>query len=230
MFSFIVSSRRVIASLCCSFDRLMASCMSRRLFCRGSTIFVTSSTFLSPSSFCLAFSTLFATLPYPFTPAQLSLVSALTIGFPSFVLAMEPNKSRVEGHFLKNVIFRALPAAAANLFLMVGVLLFYLAFGLSEAALSTICTAVMGIVGLLMVHRTSKPYNKLRLSMMLVITAAFAVSFFFLKDFFELAVLAWPDILVLVVFALLANPVMNTVASALAAMQKFFDRRKAKKA
>ena len=44
------------------------------------------------------------------------------------------------------------------------------------------------------------------------------------------AVLAWPDILVLVVFALLANPVMNTVASALAAMQKFFDRRKAKKA
>ena len=181
-------------------------------------------------SFCLAFITLFATLPYPFTPAQLSLVSALTIGFPSFVLAMEPNKSRVEGHFLKNVIFRALPAAAANLFLMVGVLLFYLAFGLSEAALSTICTAVMGIVGLLMVHRTSKPYNKLRLSMMLVITAAFAVSFFFLKDFFELAVLAWPDILVLVVFALLANPVMNTVASALAAMQKFFDRRKAKKA
>ena len=179
-------------------------------------------------SFCLAFITLFATLPYPFTPAQLSLVSALTIGLPSFVLAMEPNHNRVEGHFLKNVIFRALPAAAADLFLIVGILLFYLAFEFSEDALSTISTAIMGIVGLLMVHRTSKPYNSLRLVMMLVITAAFAVSFFFLKDFFELTVLSWRDILVLVVFALLANPVMNTVASWLDTIQRFLDKRRAK--
>ncbi len=180
-------------------------------------------------SFCLAFITLFAALPYPFTPAQLSLVSALTIGFPSFVLAMEPNKNRVVGHFLKNVIFRALPAAMANLFLIVGILLFYLAFDISEDSLSTICTAVMGIVGILMVHRTSQPYNGLRFAMVLLISVAFAVSFFFLKDFFELTVLAWPDILILVVFALLANPVMNTVASWLDALQKFFDRRKDKK-
>ena len=65
--------------------------------------------------------------------------------------------------------------------------------------------------------------------MVLLISVAFAVSFFFLKDFFELTVLAWPDILILVVFALLANPVMNTVASWLDALQKFFDRRKDKK-
>lgn len=180
-------------------------------------------------SFCLAFITLFAALPYPFTPAQLSLVSALTIGLPSFVLAMEPNKNRVEGHFLKNVIFRALPAAIANIFLIVGILLFYLAFGLSEQSLSTICTAVMGIVGLLMVHRTSKPYNGLRLAMILLISAAFAVSFFFLKEFFELTVLSWPDLLVLVVFALLANPVMNTVAAWLDAVQGFLVRHGAKK-
>ena len=164
-------------------------------------------------SFCLAFITLFATLPYPFTPAQLSLVSMLTIGLPSFVLAMEPNKNRVEGHFMQNVIFRALPAAAANLFLIVGVLLFYLAFGLSESSLSTICTIIMGAVGLLMVHTTSKPYNALRFTMMLIISAAFVLSFIFLRDFFELTLLSWSDMLVLTVFLLLTHPVMRTVSS-----------------
>ena len=62
-------------------------------------------------SFCLAFFTLFATLPYPFSPAQLTLVSAVTIGIPSFILAMEPNESLVKGKFLRNVLFRAPPAA-----------------------------------------------------------------------------------------------------------------------
>lgn len=181
-------------------------------------------------SFFLAFITLFAALPYPFTPAQLSLVSTLTIGLPSFVLAMEPNKNRVQGHFLQNVIFRALPAAAANLFLIVGVLLFYLAFGLSESSLSTICTVLMGVVGVLMVHKTSKPYNGLRLAMMFVISIAFILAFFFVKDFFELAVLSWPDVLILVVFALLANPVMNTVSGWLDALRELFRKRKAQKA
>ncbi len=50
-------------------------------------------------SFFLAFFTLFATLPYPFSPAQLTLVSAVTIGIPSFILAMEPNESLVKENF-----------------------------------------------------------------------------------------------------------------------------------
>ena len=62
-------------------------------------------------SFCLAFFTLFATLPYPFSPAQLTLVSAVTIGIPSFILAMEPNESLVKGKFFAQ---RALPRAAGR--------------------------------------------------------------------------------------------------------------------
>ena len=160
-------------------------------------------------SFVLAFITLFATLPYPFTPAQLSLVSGLTIGIPSFVLAMEPNNNRVKGKFLKNVIYRALPAAIADIILIVGVLLFYVAFKLNEGALSSICTAIMGVVGLLMVHKTSKPYNKLRVAMMVVCSVGFALSYFFLKDIFTLSSLLWSDTLILVVFAVMSIPVMK---------------------
>ncbi len=164
-------------------------------------------------SFVLAFITLFASLPYPFTPAQLSLVSALTIGLPSFVLAMEPNKNQVKGRFLPNVLYRALPAAFTDIFLILGALLFYLAFHLEEGALSTICTAIIGIVGLLMVHWTSKPYNLLRRIMVIVLITAFIVSFIFLGDFFTLSALNWPDILILVVLTLLAYPAMDQFTS-----------------
>ena len=120
-------------------------------------------------SFCLAFFTLFATLPYPFSPAQLTLVSAVTIGIPSFILAMEPNESLVKGKFLRNVLFRALPAAMTDLAMVVGILLFYIAFQLDDTAMITICTGVMGIVGLMMVHRTCQPYNTIRKVMIVVL-------------------------------------------------------------
>ena len=49
--------------------------------------------------------------PYPFEPIQLSLISTVTIGIPSFVLALEPNKERIKGNFLRNVISKSLPTA-----------------------------------------------------------------------------------------------------------------------
>ena len=55
MFIFIVSSRRVSASLCCSFVLSKASCMSLMHCCRGSMIFETCSLFLSPNSSCRRF-------------------------------------------------------------------------------------------------------------------------------------------------------------------------------
>lgn len=173
-------------------------------------------------SFCLAFITLFAALPYPFTPAQLSLVSGLTIGLPSFVLAMEPNNSRVEGKFLRNVIYRALPAALTDIILIVGILLFYVAFDLNEGALSSICTAVIGAVGMIMVHNTSKPYNKLRTIMMVFVCVGFVFSFFVLKNFFTISALQWSDALILIVFVALANPVMRQMTIFIQQVGKLF--------
>ena len=56
---------------------------------RSATLFLVKNIF----SFALAIVSLIFTMPYPFTAAQLSLVSSLTIGFPAFVLAMEPNEN-----------------------------------------------------------------------------------------------------------------------------------------
>ena len=154
-------------------------------------------------TFVLSLITLFFTLPYPYTPAQLSLVNALTIGIPSFILAMEPNESLVKGKFLRNVLFRALPAAMTDLAMVVGILLFYIAFHLDDTAMITICTGVMGIVGLMMVHRTCQPYNTIRKVMIVVLGVLFVIAYFGFPTLFSLEKLSLQSALILIVFGLL---------------------------
>ena len=177
-------------------------------------------------SFCLALITLFFALPYPFSPAGLSLVNALTIGVPSFVLAMEPNHNRVTGRFLPNVLFRALPAAMTDLLLILGVLLFYAVLPLPQEGIKTVATGVMGVVGLLMVHRTCRPYTRIRKLMMALCTLAFAFAYLFLKVWFTLPPLGKEGLLILAVFALLAKPVMDFVAAWLERLNAWVARRR----
>ncbi len=174
---------------------------------RSASLFLVKNIF----SFLLALISLFFTLPYPFTPSQLSLVSGLTIGLPSFVLAMEPNESLIQGKFLRNVLYRALPAALTDLVLILGVLLFYLGFDLTEDEMSTISTVVMGVVGLLMIHHTCMPYNALRKALMAFCTGAFVFSVLFLKTLFTLSILDFSSTLIVVVFAALAWPVFKVM-------------------
>jgi cation-transporting ATPase E len=93
---------------------------------RAASLFLVKNIF----SFLLALVSLFFALPYPVSPAQLSLVSTLTIGIPSFILAMEPNESLVSGRFITNIIYRALPAGITNLLLVLGILLFQIGFAI----------------------------------------------------------------------------------------------------
>lgn len=189
---------------------------------RSASLFLVKNIF----SFLLAIISLCFTITYPFTPSQLSLVSTLTIGFPSFVLALEPNENRIRGKFLRNVLYRALPAALTDLVLILGVILFNIAFKLGEDETSTICTVVMGVVGLLMVYNTCKPFNTLRKLLMVVITAAFAFCVLFMKTIFTLTEINFANTLILVVFALLAWPVLNVITRALDHLRAEIDRRR----
>ena len=180
-------------------------------------------------SLSLALLSLLFTLPYPLVPAQLGLVNVMTIGIPSFVLAMEPNADLVRGNFLKNVLLRALPAALTDLFLCEGVMLFYLAAGLEDSAMSTICAGIMGVVGLMMVFRTARPMNRWHVLLVGSLTAGFVLCFIFLKWYFRLVPLNFLSMLVLGVFALLAWPVMTAMEKMLAAVRGFFARLRAKR-
>ncbi len=156
-------------------------------------------------SLCLAVISLIFTFTYPFSVSQMSLISSITIGLPSFVLAMEPNNSLVRGRFLTNVVYRAIPSAFSDLLLTVGIVMFYVVFGLTKVELGTICTIVVGVVGLLMVHRTCKPYNLLRYVLMGACILTFFLGAILFHEVFtvswQLSQGAW---LVMAVFILLS--------------------------
>ena len=120
-------------------------------------------------------------------------------------MAMEPNNSRIHGKFLSNVIYRALPSALSDLVLTIGVVLFCIVFQIPETEMSTICTVVVGVVGLLMVYRTCKPFNTLRKLLMIVCVVGFLICITALQPIFTLNLnLSAGGWLVLAVFVLLA--------------------------
>lgn len=66
---------------------------------RSASLFLVKNIF----SFLLAVFSVCFMLNYPLEPAQISLISMFTIGVPAFLLALQPNKNIIKGHFLSAV-------------------------------------------------------------------------------------------------------------------------------
>jgi len=161
-------------------------------------------------SLFIALITLFAALPLPVNPNQMSLVGGLTIGLPAFILALEPNFKRIEGHFLRNVIFRALPAALTNVILISGIIAYSLVFGLTDEEMSTMSLVILCTVGILMLFKVSQPFNRLRRVLFFGVLVAMIVSFIHtdLRSIFSIFPLTLEAVLLLIVFVVATYPIM----------------------
>ncbi len=120
-------------------------------------------------SMVLALIFIFISSAYPFQPIQLSFVGALTIGLPSFVLALQPNHDRIKGDFFANVISRAIPGGINIVLNVVLVTFVGVFFGIKASSVSTIAVYITALVGILMVIRLSIPFNTIRIALLIVI-------------------------------------------------------------
>lgn len=99
---------------------------------------------------------LFLSQGYPFQPVHLSLISVVTIGIPSFLLALEPNKERIHGNFLKNIISKAIPTALTIIFSIITIAVLTKLGHLPSNNYSTLCVISAGISGLLLLFTLAK--------------------------------------------------------------------------
>ncbi|MEG2531476.1 MAG: cation-translocating P-type ATPase [Gordonibacter sp.] len=130
------------------------------------------SLFLVKTLLSMSLAVLFIFLPwqYPFQPIQMTLISAFTIGLPSFVLALEPNKDRIRGRFLENVIVKSLPGALCAVLNVVAVnVIGYTSLGLDYSQVSTLCVLLTAWVGFLLIVRLSIPFTPLRAALVVVV-------------------------------------------------------------
>ncbi len=129
------------------------------------------SLFLVKTLFSITMAVLFVFLPwnYPFQPIQMTLVSAMTIGLPSFVLALEPNHDRIKGHFLENVIVRSIPGAITVVFCVLTVnILGDFFFSWDYEHVSTLSVLLTAWSGIMLIIRLSIPFTPIRAALLVV--------------------------------------------------------------
>ena len=143
----------------------------------------------------LALMVLFIQDEYPFIPIQLSLISIVTIGIPSFMLALEPNKERIQGNFLRNIISRALPTGLLVVFCILILTILNKYNIIPNEKLSSLCVVSTGCCGLgllltLVKSRKSEeiklPFSPYRLTLFIVMTGLFIVGITYFAPFFNI--------------------------------------------
>lgn len=131
---------------------------------------------------CLIFSML--RMSYPFTPLQLSLISGLAIGIPSFFLTLEQSSSTLSQGFLKHVISTAVPCALTMILYMLGVTFLGRILNFSLMMYSTYYFLIAGFISFLVVFIVCRPLNRLRALMTVTVTVLFYLILFVMYDFF----------------------------------------------
>ena len=140
-------------------------------------------------------------MPYPFEPIHFSLVGALTVGLPSFVLALQPNKNRIKGNFTYNIIARAVPAAFCTVLNIIGMAIITKFTTLAPDEYSTICVYMTALCAYMLILRLSYPFNALRIAMLAVSFVGIVLGCVFFTGFFSLV---WLSVDGLILFGLLS--------------------------
>ncbi len=174
---------------------------------RSASLFLVKNIF----SLLLSLVTLCLPLAYPFQPLQLSLISAVTIGLPSFVLALEPNYELVRGKFMHNVLHAALPGGLTDFLLVFCAQGFAYAFDLSADALGTISTLLVLETGLIVLFGVCHPFTPVRWALWGSCTILGLGGAVLFAPWLELIPLDLGATLVLAVLAALVLPVLHTV-------------------
>ncbi len=128
----------------------------------------------------LSFIYIFIPAPYPLIPIQMATVSSLTIGIPSFFLALKPNKERVKGKFLEKVLFFAIPAAITVVSSILLLQISSLLLKQKQVELSTVAFIILLTSGFLALYKVSRPLNFARLALLLSLISASLFALIFL--------------------------------------------------
>lgn len=164
------------------------------------------SLFLSKTGYAMLFAILYLLIneSYPFEPIQISLIGALTIGIPSFVLALENNDEIVKGTFLKNVLFKSVPASftsACSIILMEIVSNF---LNFTQIQKNTIDVVLVAFVGFVLIYKLCIPFTKMRRCLFYFCIIIFIICILFFRKFFSLTYFNYKMIIVLGIFMFLS--------------------------
>ncbi len=137
-------------------------------------------------SVALSFIFVFFAMGYPFEPIQLTPITSLMVGIPSFFLALEPNFNKITNQFMKQVLVISTPAAVCIVGYIMIIEVIGLVFGLKYEFTSTLCVLLTGAICWLALLMVSRPMNRLKIGMDVLVLAAFLLIIIFFNNVFSL--------------------------------------------
>ncbi len=152
----------------------------------------------------LAILFIFINMPFPFKPIQLSLLSVATIGIPSFVLALQPNKAMVKGRFLPNILSKSIPTALTVVCNILLVTLLSYIFKIDNQSYSTMCVILTAITGFMLLLKLCRPFNLLRLTLLLSMIMLFCAETILFGEIFYINRLSMPNVIILIIMLVIS--------------------------
>lgn len=168
----------------------------------------------------------FSSFSYPFQPIQLTLISTIAIGTPSFILALEPNFGRVKGSFITNVITKVLPPALSisiNIILLTFISSF---LSLSHDQFSTLCVIMTAFTSFLMLLRICQPLNVLRTTLFITLASAFCLAVIFFGSFFAISPLDAVTVIILIPMMFFSVFLMSVTLTLINKTLDFFSKKR----
>ena len=178
-------------------------------------------------SLCMSLFSILLAVKYPLEPSQVSLISMFTIGIPAFFLSLESNHDRISGHFLTNVFLKALAAGLTDFIVISALVIFCQEFRVRGADLSTSCTILLAVVGIMILHRIMSPMTKTHWIIWFAMIFGILFSMTFLDRIFAISSLSRKCAMLLIVFAILTEPVLRYLSLLTDVLRDLFTKIKA---
>lgn len=183
---------------------------------RSASLFLVKNIF----SFLLSLFSVVFMMSYPLKPSQISLISMFTIGIPGFFLAFQPNKDVIKGHFLTNVVLKALPAGLTDVLAVAAMAVFGQTFGLGETDISTAGTMLLAIVGFMILFKICEPFNWLRGCVWGGSVIGLLGCSIFLPKLFAITGMSTKCIMLFVVFSIATEPLFRYLTKLVSGVRK----------
>lgn len=167
------------------------------------------------------FSAVFA-ITYPLEPSQISLISMFTIGLPGFLLALEPNRNRIEGNFMANVMLKALPAGLTDVLSVGALVICGQVFNLPSEDIATAGTMLLAVVGFMIIIKISHPFNKMKYGVLIINIVGLLFCGLFLGKLFAIESISNICFLLMVVFAFAAESMFRYLTLFVEKLSSFF--------
>lgn len=145
--------------------------------------------FLNKNIFSIIFailSILFA-FRFPVQASQLSLISAFTIGIPGFLFSLEINTKPIHKNFIRQVIFRALPASLTSIFSILLTMVSSQFLHISSDQMTTAATILMAVVSFIIMIEITLPMNAFRIGVIALNMIGMLLTAFILPKLFALS-------------------------------------------